>query len=160
MQQNDTLLQRCQVLYLDHTAVTTPDLQQTLREYLSLEGSKLLKGPGENVTQKVNFAFVELPNGSVVEILSPIKGTKSPILEHVKAGAGVYHFCYAVQSIEHAVQVAEKLGASILVSPIEDVAFSGRKVAFLFSKFLGLFEFVEAFPQNLFDVKSVHSQEK
>lgn len=139
-----SFLVACQVLYVDHVAVTTPVFDQTLDDYLGLPGARLLKGPALNSAQKVRYAFVRLADGIVVEILGVVQG--SPIATHVQHGGGPYHFCYAVANIADAVARATDAGAKLLVAPMPDTAFDGRRVAFLFTRSQGVFEFVEAFP--------------
>lgn len=139
-----SILAACQVLYVDHIAVTTPVFEQSLADYLGLPGSRLLKGPALNPVQKVRYAFVQLAEGNIVEILGVERD--SPIANHVQHGGGPYHFCYAVPDIVDAVKRAESLGAKTLVAPVPDVAFDGRRVTFLFHRSQGVFELVEAFP--------------
>jgi acyl carrier protein len=139
-----SLLASCDILYVDHIAVTTSVFQQTLHEYLSLPGARLLRGPAPNPVQKVIYAFVQLGEGTTVEILGPMKD--SPIAHYVQQGGGPYHFCFAVRNIEYAVSHAGSAGAKVVVHPIADVAFDGRRVAFLVHPSLGIFEFVEACP--------------
>ncbi|GAD87972.1 hypothetical protein VHA01S_003_00480 [Vibrio halioticoli NBRC 102217] len=137
------------VIHVDHYAVTTRDLVATLNDFLSIPGSKLLRGPGENPAQQVNYAFVELNGMGVVEILSPL-GSESPILNHLQSGGGAYHLCYAVADLDNAIQVAEKdFGAKLVVEPRADGAFDGRRVVFLVHPVHGLFELLEAYPPSI-----------
>ncbi len=142
----DGLFSTCKVLYVDHLAVTTSDLEATLQDYLSLAGAKLLKGPGVNTKQRVSYAFVQLPGGYTVEILAA--DDKSPIDKHLENGGGPYHFCYAVADIIESIDLAERHGARLVAPPTADVAFDGRKVAFLFHNTHGIFELVQAFPEG------------
>jgi acyl carrier protein/catechol 2,3-dioxygenase-like lactoylglutathione lyase family enzyme len=139
-----SLLALMEVLYVDHVAVTTPVFEQTLADYLGLPGSRLLRGPAFNPAQKVSYAFVMLREGMTVEVLGLAEG--SPIERHVNQGGGPYHFCYAVGNMEVSIARAESAGAKLLASPVADVAFDGRRVAFLFHEAQGVFELVEAFP--------------
>jgi len=139
-----SLLALMEVLYVDHIAVTTPNFEQTLADYLGLPGSRLLKGPALNHEQKVSYAFVVLREGITVEVLGLAEG--SPIERHVKNGGGPYHFCYAVGNLEESIARAESAGSKLLVKPTADVAFDGRRVAFLYDEAQGVFELVEAFP--------------
>lgn len=132
------------ILYVDHMAVTTPLFDQTLADYLGLPGARLLKGPALNPAQKVTYAFVMLREGFTIEVLGLAED--SPIERHVKHGGGPYHFCYAVGNIDASIALAESGGAKLLVKPTEDVAFDGRRVAFLFHDAHGVFELVESFP--------------
>jgi acyl carrier protein/catechol 2,3-dioxygenase-like lactoylglutathione lyase family enzyme len=137
-----SLLALMDVLYVDHVAVTTPLFDQTLADYLGLPGSRLLRGPALNPVQKVSYAFVALRGGLTVEVLGLTEG--SPIERHVRHGGGPYHFCYAVGSMEASIARAESAGAALLGKPMADVAFDGRRVAFLFHEAQGIFELVEA----------------
>ena len=151
-----TFFIRCNILYVDHLAVTTLHIDQTLVDYLSMLGSRLIRGPAINPAQNVQYAFVQLANGLVVEILSPLEG--SPVNRHVaQQGGGPYHFCFAVANIEASIGAAEKMGAKLIIAPVSDIAFDGRKIAFLFHELHGMFEFVEAYPATLENInKEVH----
>ncbi len=139
-----SLLALMEVLHVDHIAVTTPNFDQTLTDYLGLPGSRLLRGPALNPVQKVSYAFVVLREGMTVEVLGLTEG--SPIERHVKQGGGPYHFCYAVGNMEKSIARAKSAGSKLLAKPTADVAFDGRRVAFLFHEAQGVFELVEAFP--------------
>lgn len=139
-----SLLSACNVMYVDHLAVTTPFFEQTLDDYLYLEGSRLLKGPAVNQVQKVRYAFVQLRDGLTIEVLAP--EADSPIARHVQQKGGPYYFCYAVADLALSIAAAQCGGAKLIVAPTADVAFDGRKVAFLFHEAHGVFELVEAYP--------------
>jgi hypothetical protein len=141
------------ILYIDHYAVTTNELNSTLKDFLSLPGSKLIRGPGVNNSQGVNFAFVQLAGFGVVEILSPID-KESPILSHLSNGGGAYHLCYAVENIDKSIAIAvEQFEAKLIREPKKDDAFHGRRVAFLMHVDHGLFELLEAVPGDFVDNK-------
>jgi len=143
----NALWKMCGVMTVDHVAVTTGDLGRVLQDYMSIPGSELLRGPGVNTTQNVDFAFVKLATGMVVEIL----GVKqdSPISEHVNNGGGAYHLCFTVEDLESAITCALEHGAIQVVKPREDDAFDGRRVSFLMHSDHGLFEFIEAMPKKI-----------
>lgn len=137
------------IRYVDHVAVTTKDLMQTLADYLTLPGARLINGPGQNTAQDVLFAFVDLGAGGVVEVLAPLS-EQSPIYSHLAQGGGTYHICYAVEDLAQAITTATQNFSARLVKPAQaDDAFYGRQVAFLFHPNHGLFELVEAFPSGL-----------
>ena len=140
------------IRYVDHFAVTTESLMTTLTDYLSLPGARLINGPGKNTAQDVLFAFVQLAQGSVVEILAPLN-EQSPIHSHLKQGGGSYHVCYAVEDLASAIKTAtQNFGARLIRPERADDAFYGRKVAFLFHPNHGLFELVEAWPNGISEI--------
>lgn len=144
---NERLIHKMGVLGIDHIAVTTDDFLETLREYLSLPCSRLLRGPGWNEKQKVQFAFVKPPESTIIEILGATEG--SPIQEHAKRGGGVYHICYLVEDIDRAEQAVKDKKGRIIMEPVPDIAFDERKICFAFHHHLGLFEFVDMLPAIL-----------
>ncbi|EOG5907622.1 VOC family protein [Vibrio vulnificus] len=145
----NTMFSALGVLNVDHYAVTTRDIIATLKDFLSIPNSKLLRGPGVNPAQDVHYAFVELNGMGIVEILSPLNDD-SPILGHLSNGGGAYHLCYAVKDLDNAIEVAQQeFGAKLIVMPKADGAFDGRRVAFLIHPLHGLFELLEAFPSSI-----------
>jgi methylmalonyl-CoA/ethylmalonyl-CoA epimerase len=138
----EPFFKRCQVLGVDHVAVTTPVFEQTVDTYLAMPGAVIIKGPGWNDSQKVHYAFVELSEGYVIEILGP--GDDSSLNTHLKKGGGPHHICYRVADITVAVEQAVKMDSIQISKPKPDPVFDGKPVAFLFNRTLGLFEFVQA----------------
>jgi acyl carrier protein len=135
---------KCGVRSIDHYAVTTDDLYRVLHDYLGIPGCELLRGPGTNTCQNVDYAFVKTAQGMVVEILGVKEG--SPISEHVKKGGGAYHLCFLVDDLDRAAQTAVANGAMKVVEQRPDDAFDQRRVAFFIHPAHGLFEFLEACP--------------
>ncbi|HHQ4788762.1 VOC family protein [Aeromonas hydrophila] len=144
---NSTLLSHIGVLYIDHIAVTTNNLEKTLADYISLPGARLWKGPSVNTAQDVRYAFVQVSGGVTFEILAPLS-EKSPIRGHLSRGGGVYHICYAVDDIDIALDIAKKMGATCMVAPTPDPAFDDRRIAFILHQTHGLMELVEAYPKT------------
>jgi hypothetical protein len=152
-----SILESLGIEYIDHLAVTTHDLMATLGAYLRLPGARLVRGPGDNPMQGVRFAFVRLAEGWSLEILAPRSGSQSPIASHVAGGGGPYHFCFAVKALDTSIHNALALGAKLVVEPVEDIAFDGRRVAFLYHPLTGLFELVEALPRSATDMSPIYS---
>jgi acyl carrier protein len=131
------------VTRVDHAGVAVPALEPALEDWLSVPGSYLLRGPGDNVVQRVRYAFVHTPSG-VVELLEPMDG--SPIAARVASGGGVYHLCFEVASMSRAVDLAAARGGHVVVHPTPDPAFDGRMIAFLMQPGHGLVELVARSP--------------
>lgn len=136
------------ILYVDHFAVTTSNLERTMVDFLKLPGAKLLRGPAYNSSQDVKYAFVSISGSGCIEILAPGSDT-SPVVGHIKGGGGAYHLCYAVHDLDAAITEAESnYGAKVVVKPRADDAFDNRRVAFLFHEDHGLFELLDAWPKE------------
>ncbi len=136
------------VLSVEHQTVTTKNFITTLKDYLSVPNSKLIRGPDESLLQHVRYAFVELNGMGVVEVLSPLDES-SPIFEHVNS-LGASYLCYRVEDLDFAVSTAEKhYGATRLLIPSDDAVFEGRRTVFLKHSEHGIFKLLEALPRNL-----------
>ncbi len=135
------------IRYLDHLAITTPDLPRTLAAYLALPGSRLDRGPGHNPRQQVDFAFVRLGENLRIELLNG--EANSPVAAHQARGGGPYHLCFAVENLEHALRIANEEQARIVVVPTPDPVFDGRRIAFVLHPLHGLLELVEDRPAQM-----------
>ena len=103
--------------------------------------------PSSEVTiepsQKVCAAFISL-HGITIELLEP-RGDDSPIAESLKKKIKLLHICYAVSDIEKAVSECRKYGFHCIAPPVPTIAFHGKKIAWVYSSSLGLFELLEDF---------------
>jgi methylmalonyl-CoA/ethylmalonyl-CoA epimerase len=91
--------------------------------------------------QKVAVAFFQL-HGLRIEAVEP-RGEDSPVANQVKRGVKLLHLCYRVPDLEKSIQVARQNGLSLIASPVPAAGFDGRRIAWLFSGNMGLFELVE-----------------
>lgn len=139
------MLKEIGALWVDHVAVTTDDFETTAKHFLAMPNARILRGPGWNSSQKVNFLFVSFGGDLCIEVLGLPDGGDSPIASHVGNGGGVYHLCYAVADLDAALSQAPSLGARVIVDAKPDDAYDGRRVAFLVHPAHGLFELVEAY---------------
>ena len=129
---------------IDHIGLTTPDIDAALCGLVDNLAVGLLRGPFDNFQRGVRQAFVRTDGGPVLELLSPLAGTVSPISQHVRCGGGAHHICFVVPDLPAAVRVAQQAGAHVIVVPTPDVAFEGRLIAFLVDPLYGLIEFLES----------------
>ena len=133
------------VLFIDHVAVTTKNLRETARHYLSIPNARIVRGPAWNASQKVHYIFINFGNEMCVEILGLPENSDSPISQHVEAGGGSYHICFCVKDLDQAIDEALKMGSKLVSEPSADDAYDKRRVAFMFHKQHGLFELVDAY---------------
>lgn len=92
--------------------------------------------------QKVTVAFGEL-SGLPVEVICPAS-PNSPIDDNLKKNMKLVHLCYEVKKIESALDTAKSFGFIQIASPQPATAFEQRKIVWLYHKYYGLFELVEA----------------
>lgn len=92
--------------------------------------------------QKVNVAFIMM-NGIQIELVEPV-GDDSPVKGVLEKGQSLYHLCFRVKDIEQAIAHARMKGFHCIAKPVNAVALSNRKIAWLYNINFGLFELVEA----------------
>jgi len=93
--------------------------------------------------QGVKIQFVELADGSLIELLEP-HGEKSPVQRHLQKGGGIYHICFEVEDLEGTLEHLRATGNAIIVrNPAPAPAIENRRVAFILTADRDLFEFVE-----------------
>ena len=92
--------------------------------------------------QNVRVAFVEL-NGVLCELVEPVD-ERSPVNGYLKRDKmSLYHLCFEVSNLESALTRAKQNGFHALGRPKPAAAFEGRRIAWVFSPLLGLFELLE-----------------
>jgi methylmalonyl-CoA/ethylmalonyl-CoA epimerase len=91
--------------------------------------------------QKVHVAFVDM-HGVRVELIEPM-GEASPVAASLNKGQKLLHLCYRVPDLENAIQYSRTKGFHCIARPVPAVAFTGKPIAWLFSKEYGLVELVE-----------------
>jgi methylmalonyl-CoA/ethylmalonyl-CoA epimerase len=93
--------------------------------------------------QKVRVQFWKDAGGNLLELIEPA-APDSPISGVLRKGGGLNHLCYEVEDFDEQVRQALEQGAIPAGEAGPAVAFSGRRVAFLFFPKMNLVEFVEA----------------
>lgn len=94
-----------------------------------------------DAVQKVKVTMISI-NNLKIELVEPI--TKdSPVTQILKKGQNLYHICYKVRDIYSAIKASRASGFHCIAMPVPAVAFDNRKIAWLFSRSLGLFELLE-----------------
>jgi len=93
-------------------------------------------------TQKVAVAFFDL-HGAPIEAVQP-QSDDSPVASSLNRGIKLLHLCFRVPNLDNAIRVARRNGLLLVASPTPATAFDGRRIAWLFSETMGLFELLEA----------------
>ena len=97
--------------------------------------------------QNVRVAFVEL-GGVLCELVEPVD-ERSPVNGYLERDKmNLYHLCYEVSDLEQAVKESRRHGFHPLGKPKPAAAFEGRRIAWVYSPVLGLFELLEREPPS------------
>jgi methylmalonyl-CoA/ethylmalonyl-CoA epimerase len=131
---------------LRHVGVAVPKLGPTTDALEALFGYKVVSGPFDDPIQKVSVNFLATSDSDVaeIELIAPLS-EDSPITPMLaKGGGAAYHLCFETSDIEQAVAHAKNNGCIIVSPPVPAVAFSGRRIAWIYTRSRQLFELVEA----------------
>lgn len=102
--------------------------------------------PVENRTEGVAMAFVDV-HGVTVELLEPLDDD-SPIARSVAQGRTLLHLCFEVDDLDDALVTARASGFLRISAPTVVPEWDDRRIAWVFSRDLGLVELVERLPQT------------
>lgn len=128
---------------LHHVAYTTDDLDRKAAQLSEMFGFKPTAAPVIDPIQQVRIQFLDMGDGSLLELLEP-HGEKSPISGHLRKGGGLYHLCYEVDDLEGTLDRLRDSGdAFIVCEPVAAPAIDNRRVAFVVTSDRDLVEFLE-----------------
>jgi len=129
---------------LHHVAYVTRNIEQKTAQLAGLLGCRPTGPSVIDELQGVRIQFVEMNDGSLLELLEPY-GVKSPVERHLQKGGGIYHLCFEVDDLEGTLQRMRDTGDAIVVrDPAPAPAIDNRRVAFVVTADRDLFEFVES----------------
>jgi catechol 2,3-dioxygenase-like lactoylglutathione lyase family enzyme len=104
--------------------------------------------PVSDPVQQVTVCFVEMPGGTVIELVEPL-GAKSPVNSIIGSSrGGLYHLCYEVDDLEGELRRFRGTGSLPLGKPVPAAAFNGRRIVFLLTPERDLVELVERLPSR------------
>lgn len=97
--------------------------------------------PTAEPSQGVSLSFLEL-HGVRLELLEPLDDD-SPILGNLRKGVKLLHLCFEVPRLESALEHGRRAGFHRIGAIKPSAAMHGRRIAWVFSKQLGLVELIE-----------------
>jgi methylmalonyl-CoA/ethylmalonyl-CoA epimerase len=125
-----------------HYGLATDNLERSIETLRSLgyHIGKITLDP----VQKVRVVFASRPKESMIELICDIdaKGPTSSIVS--KTGNGLYHICYEVDNLEETIMKFRDKGFLLMHSPAPAVACSDKRIAWMYNRYIGLVEFLEA----------------
>ena len=128
-------------LKIHHYGLASNDLDRSVEVY-----SLLGYAPGEifiDPIQRVKLIFVSRPGEPLIEIISDLDETGPTKNIIAKSGNGFYHVCYEVEDIEISIEEFKAKGFMLRHKPVPATAFRGRKIAWMYNRFIGLVELLE-----------------
>ncbi len=128
---------------LHHVGIVVENLDSYGEMYKGCLGLTTDSAIFHDPIQKVRIQFWKDASGNLLELIEPV-GPDSPVMGALKKGGGLNHLCYEVDDIDEQVRLSLERGAIATSGIVPAVAFSGRRVVFMFFPKLNLVEFVEA----------------
>jgi methylmalonyl-CoA/ethylmalonyl-CoA epimerase len=93
--------------------------------------------------QKVRVAFASRPEEPMIELICD-SGEGGPTHRIVSSiGNGLYHICYEVDDLEGTIVELRDKGFLMRHAPTPAVAFAGKRIAWMYSRYVGLVELTE-----------------
>jgi methylmalonyl-CoA/ethylmalonyl-CoA epimerase len=128
-----------------HIGYAVADIEQYLEEFCKPLFEPLsISEPVSDPIQQVTVCFVELQNGTTIELVEPI-GKDSPVSRFVgTTRGGLYHLCFEVDDLDAEIARFRKKGCLPLSKPVAAVAFGGRRIVFMMTPQRDLIELLEA----------------
>ncbi len=132
--------------HIDHVAYIFMTIKEGYNFFESQPGFRVCAGSGIDDSQGIRFIFVKVLGIGTIKIIAPASAViESPITKRLSTlGPGLNHICYSVSDIESSVGALVSLEWEIVSDPISNVAFGGRKTAFLTHRSFGLIELLES----------------
>ena len=124
---------------IHHIGIATPHHDKTLEGYKML-GAAVIKDLVDD-KRHVRLSWLKIGE-NYLEIISPVDDS-SPVGRIVKNGVAPYHICFQVDDIGAAIEKLRLQGFLLIEPPSPAVLFDNKRVAFLYSKSVGLIELVE-----------------
>jgi len=132
-------------LRLDHVGYAVASISDYLAEFFEpLFGPVDVSPVVEDPAQRVRVAFVTLAGGDRIELIEPTEES-SPVWGFLRdRRGGLYHVCYAVESLEDEVERFKARRCMVFSGPTPATAFGGRRIVFLYTPQRDIIELVEA----------------
>jgi methylmalonyl-CoA/ethylmalonyl-CoA epimerase len=131
-----------QTFKFHHLGYATKSIDKTLPFFVSIGYSTSIIYTDD--IQKVKICLLSNEFGPIIELVEGLDKKKSPVSNYIdKVGVTPYHMCYTVFDIEESIKKMIQQKFVLLFNPVKAIAFSGRKICYLFNQNIGLIELLE-----------------
>ena len=131
------------MLTIDHIGYAVNNINKSKEAFIKLgyQFDELVEDHDRNIY----ICFGEM-NGYRVELISPLSNSEdSPVDSYLKkTGPTPYHICYKSDNIEESIQQLQSEKFRVIIPLAEAIAFNGKRVVFMYNRFIGMIEIVEA----------------
>jgi len=130
-------------LILHHIGIVVPQIRPVLEGVAESLGAHVDSEIIYDPLQQVSVAFMRSVSwGPSIELIEP-GGENSPVSNLARTGGGLHHLCYEVTDLETELRTARSRGGIVIRKPLPAVAFGGRRIAWVFTRYKLLLEYLE-----------------
>ena len=130
-------------MHFEHIGVAVSNIKESLSVFNNLFELNDVSEIYEDIFQNIKISFFCFAGVKIELIESLDSSKKSPVDNIIEKNMSYYHLCFRTGCIEDEISQLVEKGAIVVTEPIPSLAFSNRKIAFLYVKHLGLIELVE-----------------
>lgn len=129
---------------LHHIGIVVDDLKSSILRHRSTFNIRPITEIVTDSVQKVRVVLLsgDEERGVPIELIAPLT-EDSPVSRVLEKENHLYHVCFEVDNIDHALKVARTQGAIIVSKPAEATLYKGKRIAFIYTRDKYLVEFVE-----------------
>ena len=128
-------------LKFHHIGVACSKIERSIEIYKNLgySSSEIIFDP----IQKVNLCFLKKNDSPMIELVG-CNDTNSNLNNILKKNGTIpYHTCYETKNIDKQIDLLIEKGFILMMKPVEAIAFSNRKICFMYNKNVGIIELLE-----------------
>lgn len=130
-------------LLLHHIGIVVPQIRPVLQGFAASIGAQANSEIIYDPLQQVSVAFMRSSSpGAAIELIEPA-AENCPVSNLARSGGGLHHLCYEVSDLEAELQLSRSHGGIVVRKPVPAVAFGGRRIAWVFTKYRLLLEYLE-----------------
>jgi methylmalonyl-CoA/ethylmalonyl-CoA epimerase len=131
-----------QLFTFHHVGYATKSIDKSLPFFINIGYSASIVYTDE--IQKVKICLLKNFSGPIIELVEGLDKNNSPVSTIIdKVGVAPYHICYLVSNLEESIKELRQQKFVLLFNPVNAIAFSNRKICYLYNLNIGLIELLE-----------------